>query len=208
MSLEIRCSARYLKIAGRHFDKITEEYDLPCYWIRLKVIAKGRAHNGCLGYINDLWRKSGRHVRGFDQLVMSWLSDPPIDKSRAENILQQHYRVNIASGQNELAGLIHVKLPSSERNPNLPIPPNNIPPEKYPEILINKSQNEPEYSSKVHSLSYGIYYFKVFVTDVEGNKVKKIFKVWAFPSSKKCKIRKARFYERMLLAFKSILPAQ
>lgn len=208
MSLHIKSSARYLKVGGRVFDKITEEYDPPSYWFRLKVKAKGVAHKKCMGHVTRLWRSNGRLMKGFDPLVMLWINEPPITEQGGEKVRREHYKIEvIAPGNFELAGLIHVKLPSHERNPNLPIPPNNKPPEECAEVEINKSRNENDHTSKIFKFPYGIYYVEVSFADEAGHSAKEIFKVWAFPSSKKCAIRKIRFYERMKLWFKSFLPA-
>jgi|GEM_PF-1533644 len=207
MSLHIQCSAKYFKVGSRVIDKITEEYDPPCYWFRLKILAKGAAHKKCIGHITKLWRSNGRLVKGFDPLVMLWVNEPPVTQQRAENITQEHYRVDIAPGNYELAGLIHVKLPSSERNPNLVIPPNNKSPEQMAEVELNKSRNEDEYTSKLFKFPYGIYYVEVACADDAGHNTKEIFKVWGFPNSKLCSIRTTRFYERINLFLKSFLPA-
>lgn len=208
MSLKICCSAKYIKVGNRNFDKITQEYDPPCYWFRLRVSAKGTVHNRCIGHVVKLWNKEGRLVKGFDPLVMFWVNEPPIKSQQAsESLTQEHYRVNIAPGTSELAGLMHVKLPSSFRNPNLPIPPDNKPPELCPEVEIDRSRNENEFTSKLFKFPYGVYFVSVVVADISGEHSKQIFKVRAFPDPRRCTIRTVRFYERVKLVLKSMLPA-
>lgn len=207
MALKINCSAKYFKFGNRTFDKITQEYDPPCYWMRLKVSAKGATHHKCIGHITRLWRENGRLVKGFDPLVMFWVNEPPVVQHRAETLTQEHYRIDIAPGTFELAGLVHIKLPSSERNLNLPIPPDNKPASECPEVEIDRSRNENRYTSKLFSFPYGVYFIEVVITDEAGASAKKIFKVAAFPDSKKCKIRSSRFYERAKLSLKSLLSA-
>jgi hypothetical protein len=212
MALTITCSARYFKVHGRNFDKITEEYDPPCYWFRLKIGAQGRTHNKCLGHITNMWHGNGRMVKNFDALVMFWINEPPQHHPKEGSVAMEHhtehYKVDIVPGNYELAGLMHVKLPSSERDPNLKIPADNKPPEECPEVEIDRSKNENQFTSKRFTFHYGTYYLEVTISDEEGNKAKKIFKVWAAPSSKKCQIRPSRFYERVNLGLKSFLPPQ
>ncbi|PIZ72004.1 hypothetical protein COY07_03985, partial [Candidatus Peregrinibacteria bacterium CG_4_10_14_0_2_um_filter_43_11] len=112
MSLNISCSAKYFKVGNRNFDKITQEYDPPCYWFRLKVSAKSVAHKKCIGHVTRLWHANGRLVKGFDPLVMFWVNEPPVNQQRAESLSQEHYKVDIAPGSFEIAGLMHIKLPS------------------------------------------------------------------------------------------------
>lgn len=207
MALKITCSAKYFKVGNRNFDKITQEYDPPCYWMRLKVSAKGATHHHCIGHVTRVWRETGRLIRGFDPLVMFWVNEPPVMQHRAETLTQEHYKVDIAPGTAELAGLVHIKLPSSERNPNLPIPPDNKPASECPEVEIDRSRNENKFTSKLYTLPYGTYFMEVMITDIAGASAKKIFKIVAFPDSKKCKIRSSRFYERAKLSLKSFLPA-
>lgn len=207
MALKISCSAKYFKMGNRNFDKITQEYDPPCYWMRLKIAAKGATHHHCIGHITRVWRESGRLVKGFDPLVMFWINEPPVMQHRAETLTQEHYKIDISPGAFELAGLVHVKLPSSERNPDLPIPPDNKPASECPEVEIDRSRNENRFTSKLFTLRYGTYFIEVVITDGVGESAKKIFKIVAFPDSKKCKIRTSRFYERAKLSLKSFLPA-
>ncbi|MBI2453102.1 hypothetical protein HYV56_00175 [Candidatus Peregrinibacteria bacterium] len=208
MSLHVSCSAKYFKVGNRNFDKITQEYDPPCYWFRLKVRAKGCVHRKCIGHVTKFWNKNGRLIKGFDPLVMFWVNEPPIKQQySADALTQEHYKVDISPGTFDLAGLMHVKLPSNLRNPHLPIPPDNKPPELCPEVEIDRSRNENEFTSKLFKFHYGIYYVQVVFTDSMGESARKIFKIWAFPDIKKCKIRTARFYERFNLHLKSLLPA-
>jgi len=207
MAIKIQCSAKYFKVGNRVFDKITQEYDPPCHWFRLRVSAKGQAHNRCIGHITRMWNAEGRMLKGFDPLVMYWVNEPPVSQQRAEGVVQEHYKVNIAPTNYELAGLAHIKLPSSDRDPNLPIPPDNMPAEQCPEFLLDRSRNENEYTSKRFTFGYGIYYIEIVISDENGHKGKSIFKIWGYPDKKKCEIRTSRFYERAKLSLKSVLPA-
>jgi len=208
MSLHIQCSAKYLKFGNRHFDKITQEYDPPCYWFRLKVHAKETAHKKCIGHVTRLWWQSGRMVKGFDPLVMFWVNEPPIAQQHAaEGLTREHYKVDIAPGGFEMAGLMHVKLPSSERTLTTPLPPDNKPADLCPEVEIDTSRNENKLTSKLFKFPYGTYFIEVSFADETGQSAKKIFKVWAAPNSKECHIRTTRFYERINLLIKSFLPA-
>lgn len=208
MALKITSSAYYFHIPSLVFDKVTEEFDPPSYWFRLKVSAKGKQHQKCLGHLSRLWHGNHRRVRNFDPLVMYWINEPPPVKDGSGSITQTHYQVDISSGHSELAGLMHVKLPSSFRSPDTPPPPEgNIPADQLPDIRIDKSKNESNALSKVTTLSYGTYYIEANISDAEGNTAKKIFKIWAFPDPKKCKIRSSRWYERFFLSIKSLLKA-
>lgn len=206
MSLHIASSAYYFKLGSRVIDKITEEYNPPSYWFRLKVTAKGKPHNQCTANITNLWWGSSRRVNGFDPLVGFWINEPKPSGDHTENVMQQFYKPNIISGHYEILGLIHVKLPMKPVDPNLPVPEGNIPDEQLPEVKVNESENAPKHTSKRQAFPYGIYYIEVGVSDDQGDKAKKIFKVWAFRDQTKCKIRSSRFYERFMLRIKSLLP--
>lgn len=209
MALQIACSARYFKTSTWYFDKITEEYNPPAYWFRLKVFAKGKMHKQCIGHIVDVWYGNFRAVSGFDQLILYWLSEPPQMPGEEGNIAMgnKHYTVDIRPGTSELASLMLAKLPAKPVPPGTPVPANNIPEEQLPEVRIDHSRKESVLSSKRMNVPYGTYYVKVRVSDSEGASAEKIFKVWAYRDPKKCEIRTSRFYERWMLWLKSFLPA-
>lgn len=206
MTLQIKSSAYYFKVGDRVIDKITTEYNPPSYWVRLKIFAKGRTHPNCTGSIINFWHKNFRRVQGFDPLVLFWINEPLQDGQPTENVLQQFYRPNISPGNYELAGLAHIKLPMRPLQPGEQLPANNTPEEQLPEFYLDESQNAPKHTSKRRAFPYGVYYVQVMVQDDQGNKSKKIFKVWGFRDPSKCKIRSSRFYERFMLRIKSILP--
>lgn len=204
MSLKILCSARYLKSSGRIFNKITEEYDPPSFWMRLKV--KGsKVHHECSAQITDIWTKKGRSVAGVDPINMFWVSEPNSDTFQKEQI--QHYKPDIMPQKNEILGLCHIKLLSKYRNPNLPVPSNNTPAENIPEIKLDRAKQENTLASKRLSLPYGIFYIKVVVSDKNGYHTSKIFKFWGSPHPIKCEMRNSWFYERWKIKIKSILPS-
>ncbi len=202
MSLELACTARYLKTSSRKFDKVTSEFWPKKYWMRIKVKAKGQMHKNCLGKLTDLWDERGKSVSGFDSLVMLWVSEPKSAQSSSETIQQDHYRVDIPAGSNELAGLIHIKLYDDAE----------LPPEKqqewddFPEVQLNRSRNESNFRSKKVIIPYGKYYIRAAVSDKDGNRASRIFFFSASPEIKECYIRPTWFYERWKILIKSIVP--
>ncbi len=202
MSLQLICSARYLKTSSRTFDKITTEFGPKKYWMRIKVKAQGQLHKNCLGKLSGLWDENGKTVSGFDSLVMLWVSEPKSTQSGAESLQQSHYRVDIPAGSNELAGLVHIKLHPDEE----------LAPEKqqewddFPEIQLNRSRNESNFRSKKVILSYGKYYIGVSVSDQNGASTSRTFFFCASPMASECYIRPTWFYERWRIMFKSIVP--
>ena len=85
------------------------------------------------------------------------------------------------------------------------MPEGNISAENLPEIRIDHSKKERKNMSKVTVLPYGTYFFEVVVSDKEGNRAKKVFKVWAYPNTKRCKIRSVYPHEQLMLMTKSLL---
>lgn len=207
MSFKILCSAQYFKMSGRVFDRITEEYNPPNYWFRLKIFGE-KPHNRCIGHITDIWRKNGRSYKGFDPLTMFWISEPPISEQQKVSAIPQHYRVDIAPGHYEFVGLFHVRLPERPLREGEVFPEDNIPAHKLPEVRIDHSKNERENASRIMTLPYGTYYVRIAISDEIGNKADRIFKVWAYQNLQKCQIRPARFYEKFWIWVKSFFPSQ
>lgn len=207
MSLQISSSAYYLKIGNRVIDKITTDYNPPRYWFRLKISARHRSHHKVSGHITNFWWSNFRRVKNFDPLTFFWV-DEPLPMGESSNHLVTHYfHPDISAGSYALAGLLHSKLPMRPVNSHSPLPAENIPDEQLPEVELHQSLNEPHHVRKRRAFPYGIYYAEVVVSDHEGNKTKKRFKIWAFRDARKCKIRGTRFYERWLLTVKLLLPA-
>ena len=207
MALKIICSARFFKTQGRCFNKITSEFNPPSYWVRLKVLASGQVHRGCVGTIRNVWNEAGRGVRNFDPLILFWISEPPCSPKQDPFSSLEHYKVDIAPRNYELAGLLHVRLPKIGGQDEVALPDGNLDENTLPDIRIDHSKRERKNMSKVTALRYGVYFFEVVVVDELGNRVSKVFKVWAYPSSKKCKIRPAYPHEKLMLFFKSFLPS-
>jgi len=76
MSLHIASSAYYFKIGDHVIDKITEEFNPPSYWFRLKISARGQKHDQCVGHITNFWQGNFQRVKGFDPLTFLWLNEP------------------------------------------------------------------------------------------------------------------------------------
>lgn len=205
MSLHISSSAYYLKVGNRVIDKITSEYNPPRYWFRIKISAKGRSHHQVTGTINSIFWRNFRLVKNFDPLNLLWLNEP-LQSGGGEHVSVQYFKPDISAGRAELAGLMHVKLPMKPVDPALPLPAENISDADLPEVELDQSLNEPIHIRKRRNFPYGIYFVQILVTDNEGNQANKIFKVWAFRDPLKCKIRSARFYERLMLRLKLLLP--
>lgn len=205
MSLDISSSPYYLKVGNRVIDKITSEYNPPRYWFRLKVSAKASTHHQVTGSINSFFWHNFRAVKNFDPLTFLWLNEP-LQSGTGEHQTVQYFKPDIAAGRFELAGLMHVKLPMKPVDPAVPLPAENISDAELPEVELDQSLNEPRHIRKRRAFPYGIYYAQILVTDNEGNQAKKIFKIWAFRDAGKCKIRSTRFYERMMLKLKLLLP--
>ena len=206
MSLNIHCSAYYLKIGNRVIDKITDEFNPPRYWFRVRVSAKGASHKQVSGQITNLWWQSCRKVKDFEPLNFLWVNEPS-QMGGSEQVIKHYFKPDITAGHYEMAGLIHSKLPMKPVDPNIPVPEDNIPDEQLPEVEVDQSQNEPRHMIKRRHFPYGIYFIEVAVSDDKGQKANKSFKVWAFRDPSKCKIRSTRFYERFLLKIKLLLPA-
>lgn len=206
MSLHIYSSARYLKVGNRVIDKITDEYNPPRYWFRLKVCAKRAHHKEVKGSIENLWWGNYRQVKNFDPLMILWLNEPLQFGEANDKIAVKYFKPDIAPGQYEMAGLIHAKLPMKPVDPNEELLEENIPDEQLPEVEVNQSLSEAVHIRKRRLFNYGTYYAKIVVADKKGHKGKRIFKVWAYRDPKKCKIRHARFYEKWLLNLKKLLP--
>ncbi|MFA5855036.1 MAG: hypothetical protein WC846_01955 [Candidatus Gracilibacteria bacterium] len=206
MSLKISSSAYYLKVGNRVIDKITSEYNPPRYWFRIKISASGKTHHQVIGSINSLFWRNYRLVKNFDPLTMLWLNEPLQSGGTGEHQSVQYFKPDISAGRAELAGLMHVKLPMKPVDPSLPLPAENISDADLPEVELDQSLNEPVHIRKRRAFPYGIYYIQVFVTDNEGNGAKETFKVWASRDAQKCKIRTARFYEKIMLRLKLLLP--
>ncbi|HCW32392.1 MAG: hypothetical protein UT55_C0087G0002 [Candidatus Peregrinibacteria bacterium GW2011_GWE2_39_6] len=207
MSLFILPSAYYLKIGNRVINKITDDYNPPRFWFRLKVCAKGRPHRQVGGQIINLWWGNFRKIKDFDPLNFLWVNEPLQVGDHGESVVRQYFKPDIEAGSYELAGLLRSKLPMRPMDPSIPLPEENIPDEQLPEVELDQSLNEPRHVKKRRAFSYGIYYAQVLVADNDGNKAKKSFKIWAFRDAKKCKMRTTRFYERWLLTLKLLLPA-
>lgn len=206
MALQITCNPYYVKVGNRVIDKITDDFNPPRYWFRLKIKAVGRAHKGVSGQIHDFWWGDFRRVKDFDPINFLWLSEP-IQLEDAGQVVAQYFKPDIPKGRYELAGLLHAKMPMKPVDPKIPLPKDNIPDEQLPEVELNQSLIEPRHVRKRRNFKYGIYYLRVMVTDNEGNIAKKSFKIWAYRDPKKCKIRTTRFYERVMLFLKAALPA-
>jgi len=135
---------------------------------------------------------------------MAWGSEPPPAQVQTTQAQQTHYRVDIPPGNNEVAGLAHVKLRDAEE---LPLEKQTAW-DAVPEVQINRSRNEPNFRSKLVMIPYGEYFIGVTVSDQDGAKTKRIFRFNAQPDADKCWIRAAWFYERWRIALKSLLPSR
>ncbi len=206
MSLHISCNPYYLKIGSRVIDKITDEYNPPRYWFRLKISSKGAIHRQVTGVINHLWWANYRLVKNFDPLNLMWINEP-LQMENRESVINQYFKPDIFAGNSELVGLMHSKLPMKTVDPNVILHKENIPDEQLPEVELDQTLSEPVHVRKRRAFPYGIYFVEVMVSDSDGHKSKKIFKVWAFRDKSKCKIRSSRFYERFLLKLKLLLRA-
>lgn len=202
MSLHIECSSDPVIGIGTSFDKITSEYDPPSFWFRIEASSSGQVHKDCVAEITGLWNEDGVWVNGFDPVKMLWLSEP-ISEIRKDKI--KHYSPHLYPKKAELIGLAHVKLHSKYRDDSYPVPENNTPAELVPELKIDCSYQENKGASKRRFFPYGVYYIKVLLMDEIGESAEAIFKIWASPDPKHCRIRRSYFYERWNLSFKDSL---
>lgn len=206
MALKITASPYYFKIGNKVINKITDDFNPPRYWFRVKITAKRKLHRSVRGVISKLWWANHRTVKEFDPLSFLWINEPLQKDQGAGHVSRDYYSPDIAPGRHEIAGLVHAKLPMKPLAPGEVLPPDNIPDEQLPEVEFNQSENEPRHVMKRRFFPYGVYYAEVTATDDLGHKTRKIFKVWAYRDPAKCKIRSSRFHERSLLNAKSLLP--
>ena len=203
MALKILCSAKYIKTSKRMFDKVTQEYDPPSYWFRLKAIASGKIHKSCTAEITSAWTEKKRGIAGVDPIKMFWLSEPNTTSEISDGV--EYFAPDLLPGKGELLGLAHIKLYSNYRNSSLPVPPNNTPSSQVPEVKLNRSKQENTMASKKMTFPYGTYFISVEITDSEGESASKIFRITTGPHTYECTIRTSRWYERLSIWMKSFI---